>query len=506
MQPAKWSTRGAVRIIQQTDSSLTVKFDSFGANSIQALLPYSCSPIMDSLEVAAFSKTPPLNLGPDTSICVNNTLLLKAGPKFYSYQWQDGSTDSILTVSTPGQYWVKVTDSCDNVLSDTITITTSASISFNVGPDRIKCNDDTIQLSAPPGFLQYTWSPAYNISALNKQQVIVNPKLDTTYFVQAEKSPGCFAYDTIRVKVNLSPAIQLGQDISFCQGDSRVLDAGNGFANYQWSIGNSSQQISVKTAGTFSVIGTTGDGCKSYDTLQVIKVFANPTVQLDGTSFLCTGATRTLDAGSYASYAWSDGSTNRTLRINATGIYTVTVTDNNQCNGSDTVTIVTLRPSPQAFLPADTLICTYGKLQLKPLSDFKNYLWSTNELTPFITISKAGKYSLQVTDQYGCVGKDSMVVSPRDCLYGFYIPNVFTPNNDGKNDVFKPMLFGRIIKFHFAIFNRWGQKVFETTDINKGWMGDYTGTQNTTQFVWTCTYQLEGEAVKSEKGTVILLR
>jgi hypothetical protein len=91
----------------------------------------------------------------------------------------------------------------------------------------------------------YAWSPNYNISTTNTQQVIINPTVDTAYTLIAEKTPGCFSYDTVHVSVRSSPKIDLGSDQSFCTGDSLVLDAGTSFTLYQWSNGNTTQKIAA---------------------------------------------------------------------------------------------------------------------------------------------------------------------------------------------------------------------------------------------------------------------
>ncbi|MEI9911614.1 MAG: hypothetical protein WDO71_19365 [Bacteroidota bacterium] len=208
-------------------------------------------------------------------------MFLNARKGYASYQWNDGSVDSVLTVNAPGIYYVAVTDGCGNLFSDTVTILPAPPIPFDIGLDRAKCNNDTLHLSAPGGFLNYSWGPAYSINSLTAQYVIVQPAIDTVYFVQAEKTPGCFAYDTIRITVNTSPPIQLGADKSFCQGDSAVLNAGDDFVQYQWNTGSLSQQVTVHTAASYSVIATTAAGCRSYDTLSVINVWINPIVTLD---------------------------------------------------------------------------------------------------------------------------------------------------------------------------------------------------------------------------------
>ncbi|MEI9809282.1 MAG: gliding motility-associated C-terminal domain-containing protein [Bacteroidota bacterium] len=507
-QPTQWRIPAGVNIILQTDSSVTVKFPAFGDYAIAAVFNFGCFPIRDSVKVTAASRTPPLELGADAGLCPGNTSVLHAGPAFLSYLWKDGSVDSLLTVTSPGRYWVEVTDSCGNVLTDTITFSPAPPVPLDAGPDRIKCNNDTIHLSAPDGFLNYTWSPPYQTSATQSQQIVVNPVIDTAYTLIAEKTPGCFAYDTVRISVFHSPTVDLGTDKSFCLGDSAVLDAGTGFSQYEWSNGTNSQQITVKTAGQYSVIATTVENCRSYDTLRVVNVFSLPVVHLDPDPLLCAGETRTLDAGAgFTDYDWNDGSGAQTIVIHRTGMYAVTITDNNGCKAADTTIITTILPLPAGFLFEDTAICSYGTIDLKAGSSYNKYLWSSGSVSPVFTISQPGLYWLQATDNNNCVGRDSVLVNPKECLKGFYIPTAFTPGNDGRNDIFRPFLFGNIKQYRFTVYNRWGEVVFLSDNPANGWNGSYSGKeQDTNVFAWSCSYQLEGEIKKLERGTVLLIR
>jgi len=114
---------------------------------------------------------------------------------------------------------------------------------------------------------------------------------------------------------------------------------------------------------------------------------------------------------------------------------------------------------------------------------------------------------LQVTDNNSCVGKEFITISQKDCMVGFYIPNAFSPNNDGKNDVFKPIIFGNVVHYSFMVYNGWGQKVFESKDLLNGWNGTFHGANcDTDIFVWMCSYQLAGGNAENKKGTVMLMR
>ncbi|HEX4878099.1 MAG TPA: T9SS type B sorting domain-containing protein, partial [Chitinophagaceae bacterium] len=431
----------------------------------------------------------------------------RAGPGYRTYIWNDGSRDSTFTVNQPGLYWVEVNDFCGNTRRDSITVS-PYNVPVNIGPDRIKCNADTIHISAPPGFINYYWSNNYNINTLTGPQVIVFPAVDTAYYLQAEKLPGCFSYDTVRIKVYTSPPINLGPDKSFCNGDSITLNAGPGFVSYQWSTGQNVQQIIVKNIGQYSIDAVTAEGCHSYDTLQVTTIYPLPVISLDHRSLLCENENRVLDAGAgYSNYQWSTGQRTQTITINGLGLYSVTVTDNKGCRGGDSTRIITIAPAPSAYLPTDTAICNYGTHQLVPYRSYNSYIWSNSSTGRNISITQPGLYWLQVTDQNNCTGRDSTLVTLKECVRGVYVPTAFTPDNNGRNDLFRPLVFGDPEKFEFVVYDRAGQILFRSTTPGSGWDGRFKGIPlSSGVYVWICSYQLIGESASTQKGTVLLMR
>ena len=490
------------------DTSLLVRFKQQWQGWLHASMRTACGELRDSLRITIAPSPGQVNIGPDTAICASNTISLNAHSGYMNYQWNNGITDSLISVTAPGLYYVDVTDACGNVFSDSVRVSLAPPISISIGPDRVKCNSDTIHLQAPPGFINYQWSPNYNISALNAQQIIVNPALDTSYMLKAEKTPGCFAFDTVRISVIHSPLIKLGADTAICSGDSLLLDAGTGFSQYQWSNGINVQRVYVKSVGSYSVIGITIDGCRSYDTLAITQLFALPVVSLNQDSSLCSGELRTLNAGSgYAGYTWNTGSNSQSIIVNDIGQYAVAVIDNNGCKGTDTTSITKMLPAPSGFLEGDTAICSYENLPLKATSSFDQYKWSTGSTASSVVVKQPGIYWLQVKDSNGCAGKDSIIVNAKVCPNKFFMPTGFTPNNDGKNDLVKPILLGDAVKYRFWIYNRWGQLIFEATDLNKGWSGLFKGQEQPGGiYVWVCSYQFKDEAEKMEKGTFVLIR
>ncbi len=175
---------------------------------------------------------------------------------------------------------------------------------------------------------------------------------------------------------------------------------------------------------------------------------------------------------------------------------------------SNTITI-TVDPfmTPSNFLAGDTVVCSYGTLDLKATGSYTSYLWSNNVTTPVLSISQPGTYWLRVTTNTGCSGRDTILVGLKECIKGFFMPTAFTPNGDGRNDILRPVLGGRILKYELTIVNRWGQVVFRANEPGKGWDGTFNGKkQDSNVFVWTCSYQFASENPTFAKGTVAIIR
>jgi len=203
-----------------------------------------------------------------------------------------------------------------------------------------------------------------------------------------------------------------------------------------------------------------------------MEVFQPPVVKLNKDSILCLGEVITLDAGNgFKYYNWNTGSTLQKITVDKIGNYSVNVRDQNGCVGEDFMKITDIKSLPINFLSADTVLCQYSRIQLSSLKTFNSYTWSTGSMLRNIDIDKPGIYWLKVEDSFGCIGIDSIKILPKECLSGVFIPNAFSPNNDGKNDIFKPMVFGNVSQYRFSIYNRWGEKIFETSDPQKGWDG-----------------------------------
>lgn len=505
--PLSFDTNWVSRATWINDSTCTFEFSSPGKKYIRASL-IGCTLIKDSVLIEVLAAKNSVDLGRDTVICPGNRITLNAGQGFASYLWQDGTTDSTFVVTMPGRYYATANNGCGNMYRDTVDVLDHPPVPISIGPDRFRCNNDTLMLTAPVGFLNYSWSSDQDPISFHGRQIIVNPNTPASYIIAAEKTPGCFAYDTVLVTVGTSPKIDVGADTSICQNDSVILDAGTGFQSYEWSTGDRGQQITISSVGMYSVKGTAANGCSSFDTLTLVKLHDLPKPNLGPDSVICMGQKRTLrSTGNFTSHNWNTGTPGSTITVTAPGLYWLAVTDLNGCHGSDTTLIPSIEQPPSAFLNADTAICRYSSISLQANTSFTRYRWNTGSVSPSIQVKVPAIYWLEATSANTCKGRDSIVITLNDCLEGLYVPTAFTPNNNGSNDVFTPLLFGDMQSYSFQVYNRWGQVVFQTTERGVGWDGNYRGkNQDTNIFVWKCTYQLNGGKVENRKGTVLLLK
>lgn len=243
-------------------------------------------------------------------------------------------------------------------------------------------------------------------------------------------------------------------------------------------------------------------------------------------SILCSGNSvkffaTPIDGGTKPVYQWLLNGVN--IGGNADSIHlsnlhnldsvSCTMTSNSPCVDiktaySNTVKVkVDLRLPPRFSLPADTALCSYERITLSTRAGFSSYLWSNNSSNESITVKQPGIYWLEVTDKYGCTARDSITISPKSCIEGIFVPNAFTPNRDGHNDLFMPIMNVDVKTYKFMVFDRWGRVVFQTTTLNKGWDGKVNGLPyDTGVFAWQCQYQLDGEEPAAKRGTVLLLR
>ncbi|NNF36765.1 MAG: hypothetical protein HKN68_21870 [Saprospiraceae bacterium] len=189
-----------------------------------------------------------------------------------------------------------------------------------------------------------------------------------------------------------------------CEGSSAQLSVQENYTSYMWSTGEMTQSITVSTSGTYSVTVTGG-----LFSSKVLQVNPLPDVQISTTSNLCIGFTTNLDAGpGFESYLWNTGANTQEITIASGGEYSVTVSDNNGCEGADTINISAF-PNPEPTITGANQICVGGTAIINA-GAWQSYSWNNGRDTRELVISSAGTYTVTVTDTNGCKGEDTFSV------------------------------------------------------------------------------------------------
>ncbi|MEI6123092.1 MAG: Ig-like domain-containing protein [Bacteroidota bacterium] len=329
----------------------------------------------------------------------------------------------------------------------------------------------------------------------------------------------CGDADTTHIIVNPLPIVNLGHDTTICNGSTLVLNAGNAGSTYVWTpSGALTQTITVSSAGTYSVQVTNANTCVNTASIQV-NFSANANATITAVNPMCSNVAAFNLVAAQSGGTWSGaGITNATLGTfspAAAGSGTSQVIYNiaGACGDDDTVSI-TVYAVPALSIDSVNPGCpdfNQGSIALQVVGGMApfTYNWNSGETSTVLTNLHLGTYTVTVTDNNQCVVVRSIDLAPPlvDCFEPvIYIPNIFSPNGDGNNDVV--FVHGEGVKsLSFQIFDRWGEKVFETTDIKVGWDGTIRG-KDAAEAVYA--YQLhatmnDGTTVK-RKGNISLVR
>lgn len=363
-------------------------------------------------------------------------------------------------------------------------------------PDVTICPGDSTQLTLPDGFTSYSWSPDYHLSDPTSNAPWASPDVTTTYVATITDMCGSEIYDTVTVYVVSPELVDLPDSLALCEGQSYTFNAYTPGAIYLWSNGSTGPTLTITAAGTYWVTVTSG-ACTDTDS-STVTYYPSPMIDLGPDTTVCgIGTPYVLDATtSGGSYLWQNGSTSPTFTVTTDGVYWVTVSVGG-CNDKDTVHI-DYTAKPIVDLGPDFLLCPGLSVDLNAGSPDLTYLWQDGSTSNTYTVTQPGTYWVTETVN-GCSATDTLHVGPDPCICDVEVPDAFTPNNDGVNDVFKQVDCTFFTDFYMRIYNRWGQVVFETTNPNEGWDGTYKGKD---EQMGTYVYYLYYERVTGETGTL----
>jgi gliding motility-associated-like protein/uncharacterized repeat protein (TIGR01451 family) len=356
---------------------------------------------------------------------------------------------------------------------------------------------------------------AVNDTVRSYQQIFICPgdsvwfagdwrKQQGSYFFQGTTSFGCDSISEMALVYHPVPAPNLGNDTSFCVGDTLVLQPGS-FTSYQWENGSTLPQREVLMSGTYRITVTDSFGCRGYDSVS-ITVYPIPSMSLGGDRTLCPGSTVTVTVQvPGASYLWHNGDTSNSYTSSGPEIIWVEATVNG-CATRDSIIIDTFPVIP-VVSPPDTTLCLDGVYTVD-ISQPQgiSYSWTDGYTGPVRNLTEPGYYSFRVTDQNGCNGNGSVSLYKHYCPPTIYFPSAFTPNGDGRNDLFFVQSTQTVIEY-IAIYNRWGEQVFFTTDPGTTWDGTHNGIPSPIGvYVVVVEYRDELGTVLQRKGNLTLIR
>ena len=278
--------------------------------------------------------------------------------------------------------------------------------------------------------------------------------------------------------------------------------------SYVWNPNVSTNNIITNVAaGNYNLLVTDAGGCTKS---MVVIVGQTPAVTISVTAFDDTcaqhiGVAQLLVSGGTPPYsiAWTTGDTTSTVLNLTNGNYSVTVTDSRNCSQTQNF-IINDVGNFTIDLGEDKIECGNFSVKLSA-GNFAGYLWQDSSTNATFDATTEGIYFVQVQNNSGCTASDTVRITT-DCVDDVFVPNAFTPNDDKLNETF--LAYGENIKsFAMMIYDRWGQVVFESSDINTGWNGKLNN-QKLRQglYVWRITFSKDGKLFKTKKGTVFLVR
>ena len=456
------------------------------------------------------------------TLCIGDTIQLNASGGA-TYAWSPSYGLSNPNIANPLAfpdsnitYQVVATDSCG---ADTALITLVYAIEpTSIMNDTLICLGDIVTLNAYGG-INYNWYPTTGMINPADQSPNAIPTDTTLYFVDITTANGCLITDSVQINVeNAAPEPILPNDTTICSGDTILVNI-LGVTNATWSP-NIGLGDPNSTSTSVYPINTTTYSIDFENTCAIVTMDYTVTVigissQVVDDTIICPGDTAILWATNGVSYSWSPietlshpDSSNTLAFPNTSTIYTVNVQNNLGCSISDDVS-VELYPLPYVSAGYDIYIQYGDVVELQGQTDVIFYWESLDSmschdcLNPLVSPITSSDYFIYVIDDNGCENSDSVKVVLDGSLY---VPNAFTPDGDGINDVFE--IKGEEIKsFELWIYNRWGELIFHTTSINNFWDGRFKGVANQIDvYIWKIKYEDFQRKQGNLTGHVSLIR
>ncbi|HWY99192.1 MAG TPA: gliding motility-associated C-terminal domain-containing protein, partial [Bacteroidia bacterium] len=511
------TTGTTVTAIPASNTTYTVTGINGGCNSTA-----TAAITVGSLTVGASAVSP--------TICSGGSTIIN-GTGATNYTWSPGTglnaTTGASVTATPTlttTYTLTGTSGASCTDSTMITITVAAIPTVTVSASSTSiCSGASTILNAG-GATNYTWSPASSLSPSTGSPVTATPAASTTYTVYGTTAGGCSDSAVISITVNTTPTVTISSSSSdsICNGQSITLTATSGSGNYVWSNGATTSSITVSPGGATLYSVVAGSGACIDSAKQSVFVYPPFAVTMKSDS-VCVGGQAIINVNATGgkpgyTYTWGSGlgtgpGPKAVIVTSVSPYYVCTVSDGCGDIISDSSRVYTY-PTPRAsFVPSpDTVEAGQFIGFVNSSTGATTSYWTfgdggtdTSKQPYYLYNTNPGAYVVTLTaSNGGC--KDS-VSDTVFVIQTIYIPNVFTPNGDGINDVFH-VTIGGMKTYSIEIFNRWGEKVFIADSPEIDWdgmsMGGVAESDGTYYYIIKATDYIG--KVYNFKGAVQLIR
>ncbi len=333
------------------------------------------------------------------------------------------------------------------------------------------------------------------------------------YMVKLTVSSNNNAPSTVSYKVNVLALKDAGTTNPTCSNtaDGSATVKAQGGYGYQYSWNTNPEQTTATatnlTTGTYTVTVNAPNACTVTKDFTLV---APPPINITFTTqnAACNNNNGQVSASATGgnapyTYTWQTGENTSTITGLNGGTYNVTVTDMNGCSNTGSAVVLDIN-TLGVSLGKDTSLCPGTSFVLKP-GNYVSYAWQDNSTTPTYTVTQEGTYYVTVTDAQNCTASDTIVVK-NECNE-IEFPTAFTPNGDGRNDLFGPLgSLPLISSYKLIVYNRWGQIAFTSADPFKKWNGLVNGKLETGTYVWFARYNYRDITGILQKGTVTVVR
>jgi gliding motility-associated-like protein len=537
-----WNFDGGTIVSGSGGGPYTISWASPGNKNVTLDVTDNGCPSTQTLVVVQIGTPPAADAGPDQTVCSGGFVQIGAldNPN-YTYQWTPGVNldDSLVsdpffsffnTTTSPVNFTLTVVaDSNGCKASDDVIVTVSPPLATTLvasGPVSF-CKGQNVTFSDNDPFVQYLWSnndqnPTITVDSAGQYQLVA---LDANSCLYVSDIQQVTVWDL--PTVSLAPNGQIDESCyDYHDGSLTALGAGGAGSGYSYVWSNTpasnTATASPLAPGAYDVTVTDQNGCTATGQYSInaapyfgASIDSSRDVSCFGRS---DGAIYSSPIGGTppTSYLWSTGSKNKTLKGIVAGNYSVTLTDSKGCVADTTIAIT----EPVEIIATTTtdLNLKYGEqteidVTVNPSGSYL-YNWTpASSLScsvcedPLASPTRTTTYTLIVEDNAsGCLDTTRFVLKVDPSKY-IYIPNVFTPNGDGRNDVYRVFTRGPVKYFSMEIFDRWGEKVFDGDDLEKGWDGTFKGTPvQPGVYVYQVNITfLDAEVVKN-KGTITVFK